>query len=194
MTLPQDGTHRVPKYVGGDFVYIFQCMYGWFHKFISVLFVLHHSFCCALQQVHSLFQNESSTEGGWSSASSLNFQYLPLSLRSYSSFLRLLPRLPVPSILPSIYDTSDVINTNVNTLGNWLWNSAKYFPTQGKANFTKPSKQQSSMSLFKRTKPKFLTKEPDLPSLLKGCRIPHWTHVKRQKSSAFAVCNSWYRR
>jgi len=38
-----------------------------------------------------------------SSASSFNFQYLLFSLRSLSSCLRLLPRLPVTSILPSIF-------------------------------------------------------------------------------------------
>jgi hypothetical protein len=39
----------------------------------------------------------------WFSASSFNFQYPLVSLRSSSSCLRLLPRLPVTSILPSIF-------------------------------------------------------------------------------------------
>ena len=38
-----------------------------------------------------------------SSASSFNFQHPPFSLRSSSSFLRILPRLPVTSILPCIF-------------------------------------------------------------------------------------------
>ena len=68
-----------------------------------------------LQQVNSLFHRKfpipralvlppltSSPHTVRSSAASFNFQYPVVSLRLFSSCLRLLPRLPVPSMLPSI--------------------------------------------------------------------------------------------
>ena len=57
----------------------------------------------------------------------------------------------------------------------------------GRANVLKPWKQQSSMMLLKWTKSKILTQEPELPSFLKGCRIPYWTHVKRQRQRVSSV-------
>ena len=52
--------------------------------------------------VHSLFQSDFSTECDIV-LSSFNSQYLILSLKSSTSYLLILPRLPVTSILPSIY-------------------------------------------------------------------------------------------
>ena len=55
-----------------------------------------------LLQVHSLFQSDFSTEGDLALPLSIS-SILFFSLRSSSACLHLLPRLPVTSILPSIF-------------------------------------------------------------------------------------------
>jgi hypothetical protein len=55
----------------------------------------YHNHVICQQQVHGLFQSESS-------ASFFNFQHLLIFLSSSGICLRLLPRLPVPSIFPSV--------------------------------------------------------------------------------------------
>ena len=55
----------------------------------------HYNHVICQQQVYSLFQSEFG-------ASSLNFKHLLIFLSSFSTCLRLLPRLPVPSIFPSV--------------------------------------------------------------------------------------------
>jgi len=57
---------------------------------------LHHT-SSVLRRVHSLFHRVQF------SASSFNFHYRPVSLPSFTSCLRLFPRVPVTSILPYIF-------------------------------------------------------------------------------------------
>ena len=60
-----------------------------------------YSFCC-LSYDRSTVPSKASSPQMWSSASSFNFQYSVFSLRSYSSFVRLL-HLPITYILPPVF-------------------------------------------------------------------------------------------
>ena len=65
---------------------------------VSFIHSFIHSFC-SLSYDRSVASFKASSHRVRSSASSFNFQYLLFSLRSSSSYIRLLPRLPVISIL-----------------------------------------------------------------------------------------------
>ena len=65
--------------------------------------VIHHSSLCTLSYDRSIPLPKRVLHGVRYSASSFNFQYSLFSLRLPSSYLSLLPRLPVPSILSSTF-------------------------------------------------------------------------------------------
>jgi hypothetical protein len=110
LSLPLQEEHRLTVFKDGILSKIFapktekkEC---WkFHNEVSVIYTLHHILVIilwsVLRQVRSFFQSVLSTE--CELVLPLNLQYPLFSLRSYNSCLRLLPRLIVMSLLPSIF-------------------------------------------------------------------------------------------
>lgn len=96
------------------YIYIYSfthpSIHSFFHPFILAFFLQ-----TALRHVHSLFQSEFSKECDLDRASSLNVQYSVVSLRSSSSRLRLLHRISITSIVPSIFLKINVFQMAVPT-------------------------------------------------------------------------------
>ena len=77
-----------------------KCLYA--YMITSTQHGFHSFYSLILRQVHSALQSEFSRVRSSASAFNFQYEYPLLSLRSASSCLCLLPRLPFTSILPSI--------------------------------------------------------------------------------------------